>query len=460
MSPPAATGRSPSEEGRPLDSPGASGHKASEAAVDVTRLMDEIRERVRERRASGFYSEDEVRRIAQMEIELSESAPTFQDEMEQHLARLNDGWDTAAAPVVTSHRLGIGRIIVGGKRLLWRLTRPYVALILARQVDWNSTLLHLLNAFVLPARDGMTTLTRRLEDLSLDLHERLTVEHGERQGGQRELAERLRALGGELERLRSEVERLRQPAAPARLAPSPAAPAELGTLPPAAYVRFEDRHRGPREEIRERQRVYLDLFAGAAPVLDVGCGRGEFLELCREAGIEARGVDMDAGMVAGCREAGLAVEQADALAALEKAPDKSLGGVFCAQVIEHLVPETLIALVRLAYAKLRPGGILLCETPNPASLTVFSGAFYVDLTHVKPIHPEAARFVLEAAGFHGVEIRFVNPVPADGKLQPLEPLWYMRRYEEAFLGQINANLERLNQLLWGAQDYAVIGRRP
>jgi O-antigen chain-terminating methyltransferase len=422
--------------------------------------MEEIKARVQERRASGFYSEDEVRRIAQMEIELAESAPTFQDELEQHLARLNDGWDAAAQPVVTSHRGGIGRVIVGGKRLLWRLTRPYIALVLARQVDWNSTLLHLLNAFVLPARDALTTLTRRLEDLSLDLHERLTVEHGERQGGQRELAERVRALGREVEGLRVELERLRQPAPAAGLVPAPAARPGLGTLPSAAYVRFEDRHRGTREEIRDRQRGYLDLFAGAAPVLDVGCGRGEFLDLCREAGIAARGVDLDPGMVARCREAGLAVEQADALAALEAAPDGSLGGVFCAQVIEHLVPETLIALVRLAYAKLRPGGILLCETPNPACLTVFSGAFYVDLTHVKPIHPEAARFLLEAAGFHAVELRYVNPVPADGKLVPLEPLWYMRRYEEAFLGQINANLERLNQLLWGAQDYAVIGRRP
>jgi O-antigen chain-terminating methyltransferase len=443
-----------------VTSPAEGRSPRAEDGVDVARLMEEIKARVQERRASGFYSEDEVRRIAQMEIELAESAPTFQDELEQHLARLNDGWDAAAQPVVTSHRGGIGRVIVGGKRLLWRLTRPYIALVLARQVDWNSTLLHLLNAFVLPARDALTTLTRRLEDLSLDLHERLTVEHGERQGGQRELAERVRALGREVEGLRVELERLRQPAPAAGLVPAPAARPGLGTLPSAAYVRFEDRHRGTREEIRDRQRGYLDLFAGAAPVLDVGCGRGEFLDLCREAGIAARGVDLDPGMVARCREAGLAVEQADALAALEAAPDGSLGGVFCAQVIEHLVPETLIALVRLAYAKLRPGGILLCETPNPACLTVFSGAFYVDLTHVKPIHPEAARFLLEAAGFHAVELRYVNPVPADGKLVPLEPLWYMRRYEEAFLGQINANLERLNQLLWGAQDYAVIGRRP
>ena len=439
--------------------PGTIDASAPAGPVDVGRLMEEIKARVRERKASGFYSDEEVRRITQMELELAESAPTFQDELEQHLARLNDGWDTAAEPVITSHRAGVGALIVGAKKLLRRVTRPYITLVLARQVEFNGTLLQLLNGFVLQVRDALATLTRRLEDLSLDLHERLTVERTDRQRGQRELAERLAALGARVEALAAEVERGRTPA-PLGLPPAPVAPPGLATLPAAAYVRFEDRHRGTREEIRQRQAAYLDLFGGAAPVLDVGCGRGEFLELCREAGIAARGVDLDPGMVARCREAGLAVEQADALAALAAEPDGALGGIFCAQVIEHLAPEALIALVRLAHRKLRPGGVLLCETPNPACLTVFSGAFYVDLTHVKPIHPEAARFVLEAAGFHGVEVRYVNPVPPEGKLQRLEPLWYMRRYEEAFLGQINDNFERLNQLLWGALDYAVIGRRP
>jgi O-antigen chain-terminating methyltransferase len=436
-----------------------SAQPGQEGAVDVARLMAEIKERVRERRASGFYSEDEVRRITQMEIEVAESAPTFQGELEEHLERLNDAWDTAGEPVIGSHRAGIGVFIVAAKKLLRRMTRPYITLILARQVEFNGTLLHLLNAFVLPVRDGLATLTRRLEDLSLDLQERLAVEHAERQRTEREVAERLGVLTARIEDLRGAMERLRRPAAAAELAPPPAVPPGLGTLPAAAYVRFEDRHRGPREEILQRQRAYLELFAGAGPVLDVGCGRGEFLELCREAAIDARGVDADPAMVARCREAGLAAERADALAHLEGLADGALGGIFCAQVIEHLSPEALIALVRLAHRKLRPGGILLCETPNPACLTVFSGAFYVDLSHVKPIHPEAARFVLEAAGFRDVEVRYVNPVPPDGKLQRLEPLWYMRRYEEAFLGQINDNFERLNQLLWGAQDYAVIGRR-
>ena len=436
------------------------------AAIDVGRLMEEIKDRVRERRASGFYSEDEVRRVTQMELELEagDLAPGVEAELERHLAELNDRWDATEAPQITSHRKGVGGLIVAGKRALRAVTKPYIGMVLARQVDFNSTLLHLLNAFVLPLREGVARLTRRMEDLSLETHERLTLAHDQGQRRHRELGERLERLGAELASLRAAVDRTRDPAPTAALPPAPIPPPGAATLPGAAYVRFEDRHRGSREDIRQRQRAYLELFAArpglpVLPVLDVGCGRGEFLELCREAGIEARGIDVDAGMVARCREAGLAAEQADALAYLDRLPDGALGGIFCAQVIEHLPADALIALVRLAHAKLAPGAVLLCETPNPACLTVFSGAFYVDLTHIKPIHPEAARFVLEAAGFTGVELRLVNPYPPEAKLQPIELLWYMRRYEEAFVTALNDNVARLNELLFGAQDYAVIGRK-
>jgi SAM-dependent methyltransferase len=439
------------------------------ATVDVARLMEEIRERVRQRHASGFYSEEEVRRVAQMELEVTEVAAGFHTEIEEHLAALNDAWDVAAEPVIRSHRKGVGPLVVAAKRALRRLTRPYINLVLARQVGFNSRLLHLLNAFVLPVRDqlrdGLATLHRKAEELSLATHERLAVLHAEERERHRDLARRVQELAGELaglrasvDRARATVDRLAGPGAPVGLRPPPDPPAGLGTLPAEAYLRFEDRHRGSREEIRQRQCAYLDLFP-AGPVLDLGCGRGEFLLLCREAGLEARGVDADPGMVATCREAGLDVAEADALGYLAGLADGSLGGIFCAQVIEHLPAEALVALVRLAHAKLRPGGVLLCETPNPACLTVFSGAFYVDLTHIKPIHPEAARFVLEAAGFTAVEVRYVNPYPVEAKLQPLEPLWYMRRYEEAFLRAVNDNFARLNDLLWGAQDYAVIGKK-
>jgi SAM-dependent methyltransferase len=432
-------------------------------AVDVAGLMAEIKERVRERRASGFYSEEEVRRIAQMELEVTEALPGFREEVEQHLGVLNDAWDNQRDPVISSHRGSIGRVIVGAKRLMWLALHPYTKLLLQRQSEFNTALLHLLNAFVLPVRDqlrdGMAGLVRKIDELSLAMHERLTAAQADGARRHRELAQRVEGLVSELTELRGLVDRHR--ATGGTLAPRPSLaglPPSLGALPTEAYLRFEDRHRGSREDIRQRQRGYLELYR-EGPILDIGCGRGEFLELCREAKVEAHGIDVDPGMVAACREAGLDVELADALPYLMELPNGSLGGIFCAQVIEHLPPEAFVALVRLAHAKLKPGGILLCETPNPTCLTVFSGAFYVDLTHIKPIHPEAARFVLEAAGFRDVGIRHVNPYPPEMKLQPLTPLWYMRRYEEAFLEPLNDNFARLNDLLWGAQDYAVIGKK-
>jgi O-antigen chain-terminating methyltransferase len=421
------------------------------AAVDVAKLMEEIKERVRERRASGFYSEDEVRRIAQMELEVTQSVPGFQTEIEDHLAALNDAWDTAAEPVLSSHRKRLGLLIVGLKRFLRRATKPYIQVILARQVEFNSKLLHLLNAFVLPVRDGIGGVQRTAEELALGLNE------GARR--HREVSQRLDALGRELVALRAALDQARTPAGPVALPVQPAPPPGGGTLPEGAYLAFEDRHRGLPEDIRQRQRGYLDLFRGG-PILDVGCGRGEFLELCREAGLPARGIDLDPGMVRRCREAGLAVEQSDALGYLAGLPEGELGGIFCSHLIEHLPPDVFIGLVRLAHAKLRPGGVLVCETPNPACLAVFSGAFYVDLTHLKPIHPEAAVFVLEAAGFRDVALRLLNPCPPETRLRLLEPLWYMRRYEEAFIQAINDNFTRLNDLLWAAQDYAVIGYKP
>jgi O-antigen chain-terminating methyltransferase len=431
--------------------------------IDVARLMEEIKERVRQRRAAGAYSEEEVRRITQMELEIAESVPGFHEEVEHLLGAANDAWDVLGEPTISSHRrAGIGRAIVGAKRSLWKAMAPYTRLVLQRQGELNAALLHLLNAFVLPVRDRIqelsTRLSRKQEELALEVHERLATEHGERTRAQQELARRLDTLAADLAHVRALAERAQTGRAADGLPPPPVARPGSASLPATAYIRFEDRHRGSQAEIQERQRAYLDLFVRAGgPVLDAGCGRGEFLALCAEAGLDARGVDIDEAMVARCREAGLTAERGDLLAHLEALPDASLGGVFSAQVIEHIPAEAFIALVRLAQAKLRPGGVLLCETPNPACLTVFSGAFYVDLTHLRPIHPEAARFVFEAAGLRDVEVRFANPYPPEAGLQRLEPLWYMRRYEEAFLEALNDNFARLNALLWGAQDYAVIG---
>jgi len=209
------------------------------------------------------------------------------------------------------------------------------------------------------------------------------------------------------------------------------------------YFAYESRMRGSTESVRERQRPYLEDFRDAAPVLDLGCGRGEFLGLLREAGLEARGVDLDADMVAFARGEGLDVEQVGAVEYLESLEDGSLGGVFAAQVVEHLPPPALVRLLELAAVKLRPGGLLVAETINPLSPLALRN-YFADLRHAQPLVPETLELLARQSGFASVDVRFANE-PEQKLEEPADPT-------------IAANVRRLNELLFAPLDYAILAR--
>jgi SAM-dependent methyltransferase len=165
-----------------------------------------------------------------------------------------------------------------------------------------------------------------------------------------------------------------------------------------AYREFENIFRGSEERVADSQRPYLDLLIEHAPVLDVGCGRGELLDLLRERNVPARGVDRDPGMVARSREKGHDIVEADAVTFLEGLEDESLGTVFSAQLIEHLPRSDLDLFMELAGRKLVPGGLFIAETVNPHSARALK-AFWLDLTHQHPIFPEVALMLCRIAGF-------------------------------------------------------------
>jgi len=171
------------------------------------------------------------------------------------------------------------------------------------------------------------------------------------------------------------------------------------------YRAFEDRYRGSRDTIKERLRAYAPftdpLLQADAPAvaLDLGCGRGEWLELLGESGFDARGVDLDEGMLAACRERGLAAQHGDALAALRAQPDASLALVSAFHLVEHLPFDLVRELIAEALRALRPGGLLVMETPNPENLTVGATSFYLDPSHLHPLPPGLLGFAAEHAGF-------------------------------------------------------------
>lgn len=249
----------------------------------------------------------------------------------------------------------------------------------------------------------------------------------------------------EVEKSRLEYERViheelrivRQRAAIAPVTPAPAAVSDSMSLA-FDYGRFAERFRGPETYVRKNVEFYAPYFAGRAPVLDIGCGRGEFLELMRESGLEASGIDLSDEAVAQCRAKGLTVERADLFDRLRELPRESLGGIFCGQVVEHLPPASLPDLVRLASEKLRRGGLLAIETPNPECLAIFATHFYLDPTHTRPVPHPLLAFYMEECGFGRIDVHRLSP--AIESMPALESL--PNAFRDAFFGGL---------------DYAILG---
>lgn len=416
--------------------------------------------------------------------------------VEHDLHTLHAEYDVLHVPV-TSHRGFLGAGVVHAKRALLRLLVPLVQ----RQTTFNAantrvvqTLYNTVEALrretaqasnelkdlaglVSSLNVGTRSLTKDLTSSVRNIQAQLAASVSGLQTAivplQTEMARRgpivdsvrervarverrLRALITSLETAAGgeRVERVQEDVA-ALEAPPKTVPA-AGTLTEAEfdYAGFEERFRGSEAEIKERQRRYVPLFEGCGTVLDIGCGRGEFLELLREAGAEGRGIELNTDAVLLCRDKSLDVVQGDAFAYLDGVPDGSLGGIFSAQFIEHFPPPQIVRLARTCYRKLGPGGVLLFETVNAGCLAAFARAFYLDFTHVWPYHPEATKFVLEMVGFADVRLDFSAPVEAS--LPHAED----DKTFGAKTQRLNRAVDLLNTLVLGHQDYAVIGVKP
>jgi SAM-dependent methyltransferase len=232
-----------------------------------------------------------------------------------------------------------------------------------------------------------------------------------------------------------------------------------GQLDSYKYVGFEDQFRGSRDVIKARLESYLPQFEGRTDVLDVGCGRGEFLDLLTARGIRARGIDLNHEMAEGCRARGLDVSEADAVGYLAALPDASLGGIFSAQVVEHLQPEYLLQFLELAGHKLRPGGRIVLETLNPACWVAFFESYIRDITHVWPLHPETLKYLVLASGFTRAAIEFRSPVPQQDRLQPVAVPAGADLLVSDLAEAFNGNVEKLNSRIFTYLDYAVIAER-
>ncbi|HEX4959620.1 MAG TPA: class I SAM-dependent methyltransferase [Thermoanaerobaculia bacterium] len=389
-------------------------------------------------------------------------APTIDDFLVEPTRDLDDWrwlWSGDQPFPIRSHRGLLGRLVVALKRLVRPLVRLPQNDLWERQRIFNLILLEHLE---------------RLENARLELLRRVEYQEALDSTGIQEVMRHNDALFArtdqKLDRYRREARDL--------LGSLGAALATVATVEPAAkmeaaetvaraheehgYLELERRYRGTEEEIRERIAAYRPFFehlsAGAA-VLDLGCGRGEALALLRDWGLAGRGVDSSARMVELCRGRGLTAEVGDLFAVLAGAGEGSLGVVVSFHVIEHLPAAALDRLVRLAWRALRPGGVLILETPNPLSVVVAARNFWLDPTHVRPVHPESLKLSYELAGFDPVERLDLRPFPAADRLPEID-LAQIPAEQRPLADQVNRLRDRLDDLLFGFQDFGMVGRKP
>lgn len=216
------------------------------------------------------------------------------------------------------------------------------------------------------------------------------------------------------------------------------------------YLAFENAFRGDEADIKAKLTQYVPYFADKKNVYDLGCGRGEFLEILKENGIEATGVDMYPPFVEECQEKGLKIVEGDAVSFVSDLENDSADGFMLAQVAEHLPTEALIKLIFKSFDKLKTGGVMIMETPNPMCLSIYRNAFYLDPTHSTPVHPKYLEFLFRNAGFSDVKIVFTE----SSKIQYRLPLLDVSGC--ANLAEFNDGLNVLSDVLFGSQDYAVI----
>lgn len=414
--------------------------------VDLDQVLEEVRAAAAHARSSGVYPEG-LEEALQSDFARQLRRPDPRDRivhLRNELQRLHSAAHLERAAVETTSS------VPGGSA-----AHKAVGKVVGRQIN---SLYDQMNDFTAELLPVIGHVVDGLQDPRSHIHDDLVQELDSVQDRVAELQRTLDMLGVSFRDTASVMARMLDhlnsfDGLGARLERLEEAERRRGFDPFFEYGAFEDVGRGSTESIAIEYSDLADRLADApGPVVDIGAGRGEFLQLMLQRDVPCWGIEIDEALVRDAVDAGLDIRLSDGVEALREVPFGSLGAIVLLHVIEHLTPNELLELVQLSMDRLAPGGYLVLETPNPQSLYVFARAFWLDPTHSKPVHPVYLEFVLRQAGYAEVEFEW-TAFPAEGE-QLLQPT------EDSELAEVVAeNARRLNSLVFGAQNYRVIARR-
>ena len=326
------------------------------------------------------------------------------------------------------------------------------------------------------SRTGGTPERRRLQGLRSRLA-RMALVYEERdreaRDSHREATELEQRIAARFERdvrpfveLRAELERVRREnAAVLRLVSEakdpPGAPGPEG--PPSNRLSrgqlFEEIEWGGRDDLKAKVSGYVDLFRGHEPIVDLGCGRGEFIELAAQSGFAAYGIDSDPAALADGQRLGLDLRQGELFEHLAGLAEGSMGGLFCSQVVEHLPPELIPRMMEEIARVLGPGGVTVVVTANPATFSTHVQSFWRDPTHIRPVPDVSLSFAARTAGLMVREVIYSSWPPESERLQRIDT--HLDHPEvRAVAARTNEAIDKLNHLLYGPEDYAVVAVKP
>lgn len=344
------------------------------------------------------------------------------NKMEYNRQENNTKWNVITHNNITSHRKILGRFIVFIKRVIRKSLKWYINPIMDQQREFNASITRTSN--------DMSNVLQKMLELLLIMQKNQNL----CETNYNDIIDELRNNEFKLLEVEEKINRNM-------------VPTDLNF----DYFSFEQKYRGSMNDIKERQKKYLQYFIGKNKVVDIGCGRGEFVELLLENNIQTTGIDVNDNMVEFCKSKGLPVKKENLFDYLQSIEDESLDGIFAAQVIEHLTPNEMLNFIKLTYKKLKSKGVIVLETINPQNIVAVSNWFYMDISHVRPVHPLTIQFIMESIGFEQNQLIYSTPNP-----QNALPRLNIHGIEEKDLNYYHQSIDALNHLLYGPQDYAIV----